>query len=175
MLLGLVSRPLFRSAGRLAFTGIRLQSNLSINALNKQQLPFRYIGTEPLAVKYTNQHEWIAAHEDGTAFVGITKYAADALGDVTYVELPTIETQLEEGDNLGSVESVKSASELYTPASGTVVEVNDKLDSLPQLINEDPMGAGWLCRIKLDDTVDIKKKPELMTLNEYEEFLQQDN
>ncbi|SCU84299.1 LANO_0C00980g1_1 [Lachancea nothofagi CBS 11611] len=150
---------------------LRAQSS---NALTSSQIPFTFSKAGPLAVKYTSQHEWIAAHQDGTAFVGITKYAADALGDATYVELPDIDTELEAGDSLGSLESVKSASEIYSPLAGTVVEVNESLNDSPQLINEDPMGEAWIAKLRLSNLEDLKNE-ELMSLEKYEESLKEDH
>ncbi|SCU78921.1 LADA_0A08570g1_1 [Lachancea dasiensis] len=145
----------------------------STNALTNTQVPFTFSKSGPLAVKYTSQHEWIAAHEDGTAFVGITKYAADALGDATYVELPDVDTEVEAGDSLGSLESVKSASEIYSPLAGTVVEVNETLNDSPQLINEDPMGEAWLAKLKLRSLDDLSND-DLMSLEQYEGSLKED-
>lgn len=150
---------------------LRAQSS---NALTKTQLPFTFSKSGPSLVKYTSQHEWIAAHQDGTAFVGITKYAADALGDATYIELPDVDTELEAGDSLGSVESVKSASEIYQPIAGVVVESNEALNDSPQLINEDPLGEGWIAKVRLLDIEDMKNE-ELMTLEQYEESLKEDH
>lgn len=163
-----VSRTLLRSTPRLF---LRAQST---NALNKSQLPFTYSSSGPSVVKYTSQHEWIAAHQDGTAFVGITKYAADALGDATYIELPEADTEVEAGESLGSVESVKSASEIYQPVPGVVVEANEALNDSPQLINQDPMGEGWIAKVKLNDSQDLNSE-ELLTLEQYEKVLEEDH
>ncbi|SCU96136.1 LAMI_0F05336g1_1 [Lachancea mirantina] len=150
---------------------LRAQSS---NAVNRAQLPFTFSSSGPSAIKYTSQHEWIAAHPDGTAFVGITKYAADALGDATYVELPEAESELEAGDSLGSVESVKSASEIYQPVGGVVLEGNEALNDSPQLINEDPLGEGWIAKVKLNNVADLETD-ELMSLEQYEKSLQEDH
>lgn len=150
---------------------VRAQSS---NALTKTSLPFTYSTSGPSSVLYTSQHEWIAAHQDGTAFVGITKYAADALGDATYVELPEVDTELEKGESIGSVESVKSASEIYQPVAGTVIEANTALDGSPQLINEDPMGAAWIAKIKVSDPSELQNG-ELLTLEDYEKSLKEDH
>ena len=95
---------------------------------------------------YTPDHEWLRA-EDGTATVGITDFAQDALGDVVYVQLPTLGTTVAKGDTLGEVESTKSVSEIYAPVSGEVVAVNGDLGNAPQRVNEDPYGEGWFCAI----------------------------
>lgn len=146
----------------------------SSNALNKTQLPFTYSSQGPSLVKYTTQHEWIAAHDDGVAFVGITKYAADALGDATYVELPEVDAEIAEGESLGSLESVKSASEIYQPISGKVIGVNNNLEESPQLINQDPLGAGWITKLQLSNAEDVKNSSELLTLEQYEASLELD-
>lgn len=168
------SRVAVRSATRFASPlrlALRFQSS---NALNKTKLPFTFSGSGPVAVKYTNQHEWIASHEDGTAFVGITQYAADALGDATYIEMPEPETEVSAGESISSVESVKSASEIYQPVSGTVLEGNLALEESPQLINSDPMGDGWIAKIKLENPEDMNTTEGLMTLEQYEKSLEHD-
>lgn len=149
--------------------------NNSSNALNKNKLPFLYSSEGPQAVRYTAQHEWIAVHQDKIAFVGITKYATDALGDATYVELPDVGTQIAQSESLGSIESVKSASEIYQPADGTVQEINTHLEENPGVVNEDPMGDGWLVKMKLDDNVDVEQVEGLMSLEQYEKTLVHDD
>jgi glycine cleavage system H protein len=102
--------------------------------------------------RYTAAHEWIELSADAkTATIGISKYAADALGDVVYVELPTIDLEINSGDAIGAVESVKSASDIYSPVGGTVIEANLKLEEKPSLINQGPEGDGWIARIKLKE------------------------
>lgn len=123
-------------------------------------------------MKFTNEHEWLAVFGDDTAFVGITKYASEALGDATYIELPEVGGRYERGDLIGSVESVKSASEIYTPVTGEVINVNKNLELKPQIINDDPMGAGWIAQIKLEDVKELEAD-ELMTENDYENSLQE--
>ena len=145
----------------------------STNALTKTQLPFTYSAAGPSFIKYTSEHEWIAAHEDGTAFIGITKYAADALGDATYIQLPEAETVIEAGESISSIESVKSASEIYQPVAGTILEANTKLEESPNLINDDPLGAGWIAKIKLNNLKDLETS-ELVSLEQYEKSLKED-
>ncbi|CDK27885.1 unnamed protein product [Kuraishia capsulata CBS 1993] len=146
----------------------------STNTVNPDSVVFKYSESGPLKVKYTPEHEWIAYHQDGTAFIGITSYAADSLGDATYIELPEItEDSIEQGDTLGSVESVKSASEIYSPVSGIVTEVNEKLHDSPELINEDPMGAGWIVKVKLANEAELDEGA-LLDTESYQEFLKQD-
>ncbi len=102
----------------------------------------------PKDLLYTKSHEWVRV-EDGEAVIGITHFAQEQLGDLTYVELPEVGQSLNAGDEMGSVESVKAASEIYSPVSGTVVAVNEDLDANPGLINDDPYNDGWMARIKL--------------------------
>ena len=106
---------------------------------------------EPEELRYTAEHEWVRAHDDGTATFGITHFAQDALGDIVYVSLPSSGDVLAPGSTCGEVESTKSVSDVYAPVAGEVVEVNGALDAAPETINADPYGAGWLVRIRLAD------------------------
>ena len=118
--------------------------------------------------RYAKSHEYIHLEGDvGT--IGITDYAQKELGDVVFVELPQVGTQLDLGDELGSIESVKAVSELFSPVSGEVVEVNESLAEKPELVNTDPYGDGWMIKIKLTapDEVD-----ELMNAEDYEDYIQ---
>ncbi|MBV1853634.1 glycine cleavage system protein GcvH [Catellatospora tritici] len=108
----------------------------------------------PQELKYTREHEWLAAAGDG-ATVGITAFAADALGDVVYVELPRPGQVLAAGQPCGEVESTKSVSELYAPADGEVVAVNEAVVADPGLLNSDPYGQGWLFRLRLTSAPDL--------------------
>ena len=105
----------------------------------------------PDDLKYTEEHEYVRTGTDGTAEIGITDYAQGELGDVVYVELPTVGTKLGKHDVFGTIEAVKAVSELFSPIAGEVVEVNPRLDQEPALVNSDPYGAGWMIRIKPDD------------------------
>jgi glycine cleavage system H protein len=98
---------------------------------------------------YTETHEWVTVDE-GVATVGITDYAQAQLGDVVFLELPRVGSMLEAGDSFGVVESVKAASDLYSPVAGSVVEVNEALNANPESVNRDPYGAGWLIRLQLN-------------------------
>ncbi|MGD0343790.1 MAG: glycine cleavage system protein GcvH [Acidimicrobiales bacterium] len=100
----------------------------------------------PEELRYTPDHEWVRV-EEGGARIGITDFAQDALGDVVYLELPTVGTTVAKGDTVGEVESTKSVSEVYAPVSGEVVAVNGELAAAPQRLNEDPYGDGWICTI----------------------------
>jgi glycine cleavage system H protein len=99
---------------------------------------------------YTRTHEWVTVDDDGIATVGITDFAQEQLGDVVFVELPPKGKLLEAGDGFGTIESVKSASDLVSPVAGTVVEVNETLAGGPEVVNEDPFGRGWLIKVKLN-------------------------
>lgn len=103
---------------------------------------------------YAESHEWVSV-EDGVATVGISDHAQSALGDLVYVELPEVGTELNVGDELGVVESVKAASDLYAPVSGEVVAVNEALEDAPENVNNSPYGDGWLCRIKMSNPAEV--------------------
>ena len=118
-------------------------------------------------VRFTDQHEWIRV-EDGVGTVGITKYAAEQLGDVVYVELPEAGAALVAGAEAAVVESVKAASEVYAPVSGEVTESNQAIADAPDKVNADPEGEGWFYKLKIEDA---GKLSELMTLDQYTEFL----
>ena len=104
----------------------------------------------PDDLRYSAEHEWVRT-EGGRVRVGITDYAQDALGDIVYVELPVIGTEVEVGGKLGEVESTKSVSEIYAPVAGTIAAVNETLPDSPERINEDPYGEGWICELELAD------------------------
>lgn len=101
-------------------------------------------------MKYTEEHEWLRLEGD-LVVVGITEHAAEQLGDVVFVELPELETQLAKGDEAAVIESVKAASDILAPIDGEVVAVNEKLVDNPGLVNQDPLGAAWFFKIKIDD------------------------
>lgn len=104
----------------------------------------------PEDLRYSAEHEWVRV-ADGVAEVGITQHAADQLGDVVYVALPSVGSVLVAGRAFGEVESTKSVSDLFAPVSGTVVERNDDLDTAPEAVNREPYGAGWMLRVRLED------------------------
>lgn len=116
---------------------------------------------------YTKEHEWVKIEAD-KAIIGITDYAQEMLGEITYVELPEIDKQVGIGDELAVVESSKAASDVYAPLSGRVTDVNSSLEDKPELINEDCYDAGWICRIELTKKDDVNK---LMNSKQYEEYL----
>lgn len=106
--------------------------------------------SNPTNLLYNKSHEWLRVEGD-EAVIGLTQFAQEALGDITYVDLPAVGDTLSAGEEFGSIESVKAASELYSPATGEVVAVNDVLVDAPEMVNKDPFGEGWMLRIKLDD------------------------
>ncbi len=109
----------------------------------------------PDHLKYTRDHEWISETDDGTAIVGITDHAQQALGDLVFVELPEMRRDVETGDVCAVVESVKAASDVYSPVAGTIAEVNIALDDSPELVNSDPYGEGWLFRLTPASPVEL--------------------
>ena len=109
----------------------------------------------PGELKYVETHEWVREDSDGTVIVGITDYAQGALGDVVYVELPEADSEVEMGDEVAVVESVKAASDIYAPLSGTITEVNESLEGNPELVNTDPYRDGWFFRLKLRDVEEL--------------------
>ena len=119
----------------------------------------------PTDLKYTEEHEWISL-EGKLRKIGITDHAQDALGDVVYVELPEVGDKVVKGEAFGSVESVKAASDLFAPVSGTVVEVNEELDDSPELVNKSPYDDGWMIVVEVEDESELE---ELLTPEEYEE------
>ena len=108
----------------------------------------------PGNLKYTKDHEWIKLDGD-EAVIGITDYAQGELGDIVFVEIETLGENLGQGDIFGSIEAVKTVSDLFMPAGGEVIEVNDAINDTPELINTDPFGEGWLIKIKLEDTAQL--------------------
>ena len=110
----------------------------------------------PEALLYTKDHEWIQLHQDGTATVGITDYAQESLGDITFVEFPLAGESFNTGDTFGVVESVKAASDLYMPLDAEVLKVNDEVDAEPELLNSDPYQKGWLLKISLTDASQVE-------------------
>ncbi len=102
----------------------------------------------PEQLRYTAEHEWLRDEHDSTVTIGITDHAQAELGDIVYVELPAVGAEINQGDSFGVIESVKAASDLFAPVTGTVTAVNGDLESAPQQVNEDPYGAGWLIKLQ---------------------------
>ncbi len=109
----------------------------------------------PEELRYTKDHEWIR-RENGEAVVGITDFAQHELGDIVYVEIETVGKELEAGTVFGTVEAVKTVSDLYLPVSGTITEVNPKLNANPELVNNDPYGEGWMIRMQMKNASDVE-------------------
>lgn len=124
----------------------------------------------PKELRYSAEHEWVVV-EDGIARVGITDYAQDQLGDVVYVELPEVETAVQKEEPFGVIESVKAVSDLFSPMSGTVVEVNIDLPSSPEMVNDDPYGDAWMIRIQVSEPDELE---DLMDAEEYAAFVEQE-
>ncbi|MGK0456685.1 MAG: glycine cleavage system H protein [Lentimonas sp.] len=118
----------------------------------------------PKELLYTKDHEWIRLQDDGIAVVGITDYAQESLGDITFIEFPEVGATFENGEVFGVVESVKAASDLYMPVSGEIVEVNEAVDATPELVNQDAFSKGWLLKIRLADQSEAES---LMKPDEY--------
>ena len=118
-------------------------------------------------LKYTNDHEWIRLKGD-IAYVGITNFAQGELGDIVYVEIETLNQKIEHGEVFGTVEAVKTVSDLFMPISGEIIEINQKLESEPELINNDPYGEGWMVKIKYDDRSQFD---QLLDLTSYEKLI----
>ncbi|MDP9236356.1 MAG: glycine cleavage system protein GcvH [Chloroflexota bacterium] len=116
--------------------------------------------------KYSKEHEWLKL-DGASATIGITDFAQDQLGDVVYVDLPEPGATVTQFEKMGEIESVKAVSDLYTPASGEVIQANQQVVEKPELVNTDPHSAGWLLKIKLADVVELDK---LLTASEYDEF-----
>ncbi|MCG1010132.1 glycine cleavage system protein GcvH [Salinicoccus sp. ID82-1] len=121
----------------------------------------------PKEYKYSEDHEWVKV-EDGKATIGITEFAQSELGDIVFVELPAEGDELTTGESFGSVESVKTVSELYAPVSGTVVEINEGLEDSPELVNESPYEGAWMVVVELSDESQLDK---LMNADAYDEMV----
>jgi glycine cleavage system H protein len=114
----------------------------------------------PEQLKYTTEHEWVDLSDEGPARVGITSFAADALGDIVYVQLPPVGSEVRAGEACGELESTKSVNDLFAPVSGEVVEINDVVDADPSLVNSDPYGEGWLFKVTVTDEGDLMSAEE---------------
>jgi len=121
----------------------------------------------PSELKYTKDHEWVRI-DGNVATIGITDFAQGELGDIVFVDVDTVDDELSAGDVFGSVEAVKTVSDLFLPVSGTVVEFNSELESQPELLNTDPYGKGWIIKLEIGDDADTS---ELITAEQYQESL----
>lgn len=124
----------------------------------------------PKELRYSQEHEWVAV-EENSATIGITDYAQEQLGDVVYVELPEVGTQVTKDEAFGVVESVKAVSDVYAPVSGTVTEINIPLPDSPETINEDPYGDAWMIRVDMSDPGEVE---DLMTAAQYKKFVEEE-
>ena len=116
--------------------------------------------------KFTKDHEWLNLQED-LAIVGITDYAQSQLGDIVFIEMPELSSKLTASESFGAIEAVKTVADLFAPVSGEVIEINENLDSNPDLVNSDPYNEGWIVKLKIDNNDEIN---ELMNYDEYQEF-----
>lgn len=125
----------------------------------------------PANLKYADTHEWARDEGDGIVSIGISDHAQNSLGDVVYVELPEVGSEVSAGDEAGVVESVKAASDIYAPVSGEVVEINSQLEDKPETINESPYEDGWFFKVKLSDAEELN---ELMNADDYTAMAEDD-
>lgn len=123
--------------------------------------------SNPEQYRYTKEHEWVSV-DGGTGTVGITDHAQHELGDIVFVDLPNVGTELTKGQSLGSVESVKAVSDIYAPVSGEVIATNEKLSGNPELLNKDPFSEGWLVKVKLSSPDETK---DLLTAADYQTYI----
>jgi len=121
---------------------------------------------DPNNLKYTKDHEWISIDGD-YAFVGITNFAQKELGDIVFVEIESLDQEIKSGEVFGSVEAVKTVSDLFMPMTGEIIEINQKIIDKPELVNSDPYGEGWMIKIKILDSNEVK---DLLDLKSYEEI-----
>ncbi len=126
----------------------------------------------PEDLKYSEEHEWVRIESDNSAVVGITDFAAESLGDVVFVELPEVGSELTQFEKMGEIESVKAVSDLYSPVSGTITERNDSVIDAPELVNDSPFDDGWMLRVNLADIAELDK---LMNHTEYQAMLEAQN
>jgi glycine cleavage system H protein len=127
----------------------------------------------PGELRYLSSHEWVRLEEDGeTAVVGITDHAQDLLGDVVFVELPEVDAVIAAGEEAGVVESVKAASDIFSPISGTVIEINEALEESPEFVNSDPYDDGWFFKVKISDADELDS---LLNAEDYAEVCEADD
>ena len=121
----------------------------------------------PADLKYTREHEWVKDNGDGTITVGITEFAQGELGDIVFVELEEVGFDFDKDETFGTVEAVKTVSELYAPVVGEITELNEALEDNPELVNEDPYGEGWMIKIKVSDASQLE---DLLSADEYDDI-----
>ena len=122
----------------------------------------------PNELKYTKEHEWIRDNGDGTVTIGITDFAQSELGDIVFVELEDVDSEFAQDDTFGTVEAVKTVSDLFAPIDGVVTELNEALEDNPELVNDDPYGDGWMIKMKLSDSSQLDS---LLTSDSYNELI----
>ncbi|PHM49755.1 glycine cleavage system protein GcvH [Xenorhabdus miraniensis] len=125
----------------------------------------------PVELKYTESHEWVRSEGNGEYTIGITEHAQQLLGDMVFVDLPDVGTEVNSGDDCAVVESVKAASDIYAPLSGKVIAVNPELEGTPELVNSEPYNEGWLFRIKITDESELTN---LLDAEGYQSLLEED-
>ena len=123
-----------------------------------------------MSIKFSEDHEWIQSQEDDLVIIGITDFAQEQLGDLVYVELPEVGDECSRGENISVIESVKAASDLVAPVSGTIIEVNSRLEDEPELVTEDSMGDGWFIKVKLSSPEELD---DLMDESSYNAFIEE--
>lgn len=123
----------------------------------------------PDDLKYTKEHEWVRDNGDGTATIGITDFAQGELGDIVFVELEPEGSEFGQDEVFGTVEAVKTVSELFCPVAGEITEINDELEDEPELVNTDPYGKGWMVKIKVSDSSELES---LLSVDEYKEIVE---
>ncbi len=121
----------------------------------------------PTEIKYTKEHEWISLDGE-VAMIGITDHAQSQLGDIVFVELPDVDSEINQNDTFGVIEAVKTVADLFAPVKGLIIELNSSLEDSPDLINSDPYGAGWIIKVKVSNS---NQYDDLMSSDEYEEFI----
>ncbi|MFM1546558.1 MAG: glycine cleavage system protein GcvH [Candidatus Pseudothioglobus sp.] len=123
-----------------------------------------------MSIKFSEDHEWVELKGDDLVVIGITDFAQEQLGDLVYVELPEVGDECSRGENISVIESVKAASDLVAPVSGTIIEVNSRLEDEPELVTEDSMGEGWFIKVKLSNTSELD---DLMDESAYNSFIEE--
>ena len=123
-----------------------------------------------MSIKYSEDHEWVELKGDDQVVIGITDFAQEQLGDLVYVELPEVGDECSRGENISVIESVKAAPDLVAPVSGTIIEVNSRLEDEPELVTEDSMGEGWFIKVKLSNTSELD---DLMDESAYNSFIEE--
>ncbi|KAK6333447.1 glycine cleavage system H-protein subunit [Orbilia javanica] len=172
--LRLVSRALPRASAPLCRTTAAAPVRILGTPLGRRHLSVTAPRLE-IIKRYTEDHEWISYDtESGVGTIGITNYAQEKLGEVVFIELPDIDSSVEADDSIGAVESVKSASDIMSPVSGTVIQVNDTLNEKPKLVNEDPEGEnGWIVKVEVGEGEVERLQEELMDEEAYVRYTQE--